>query len=128
MNIDSGVFQNACPIRMSYVFNKCGISIPKGGRYAVVSGNDKKQYMYRVNDMINYLEDVFGKPDLTVKYPKQTDFNCRKGIIVFSASGWSNARGHVTLLNRNICSDACHLINSENGRFTPEKGFFWSLI
>ena len=124
MNIDSGVFQNACPIRMSYVLNKCGISIPKGGRYAVVSGNDKKQYMYRVNDMINYLEYIFGKPDLTIKSPKQTDFNGRKGIIVFSGSGWSNARGHVTFWNGSICSDACHFMNSENGSFTPEKGFF----
>jgi hypothetical protein len=31
INIDSGVFQNACPIRIIYVLNKCGILIPKGG-------------------------------------------------------------------------------------------------
>ncbi|MCG6201201.1 type VI secretion system amidase effector protein Tae4 [Psychromonas antarctica] len=127
INIDSGVFQNACPIRMSYVLNKCGILIPNGGKYAVVSGNDKKQYMYRVNDMILYLEDTFGKPDLIINSPKQTDFNDKKGIVVFSGSGWSNAGGHVTLWNGNICSDSCHFMNSENGSFTPEKGLFWSL-
>lgn len=128
INIDSGVFQNACPIRMSYVLNKTGILIPSGKKYAVVSGKDKNQYMYRVNDMISYLEEVFGKPDVTIKSPKESDFKGKKGIIVFSGSGWSNARGHVTLWDGSICSDACHFMFSpENGPFVPEKGFLWSL-
>jgi len=38
-NIASGVFQNACPIRMSYVLNYTGVPIPRTG-YAVVSGAD----------------------------------------------------------------------------------------
>ena len=128
INIDSGVFQNACPIRMSYVLNKCGIFNPKSSKYAVVSGKDKKQYMYRVNDMIPYLETIFGKPDITIKSPKRTNCTGKKGIIVFSRSGWSNARGHVTLWNGNICSDACHFMGSdENGTFIPEKAYLWVL-
>ncbi len=129
INIDSGVFQNACPIRMSYVLNKCGVSVPRGKKYAVVSGKDKKQYMYRVNDMIGYLEEIFGKPDMTIRSPKFSDFSGKKGIIVFSGSGWSNARGHVTLWNGVACSDTCHFMSSpENGPFVPEKGYLWSLI
>ncbi|MEJ2682447.1 MAG: type VI secretion system amidase effector protein Tae4 [Gammaproteobacteria bacterium] len=128
MNTDSGVFQNACPIRMSYVLNKCGISVPAGTKYAVVSGKDKKQYMYRVNDMIRYLEEIFGKPDTSIKSPKNSDFRGEKGIIVFSGSGWLNARGHVTLWNGVICSDACHFMGSdENGTFVPHVAHLWSL-
>lgn len=113
---------------MSYVLNKCGVNVPSGKKYAVVSGADKKQYMYRVNDMIEYLEEVFGKPDITINSPKNSDFTGAKGIIVFSGSGWSNARGHVTLWNGAICSDACHFMaSSDNGTFIPEKGYLWSL-
>ena len=129
INIESGIFQNACPIRMSYVLNRCGILIPKGKKYAVVSGKDSKQYMYRVNDMISYLQEVLGAPDITIKPPKQSDFAGKKGIIVFSGSGWSNARGHVTLWNGLVCSDACHFMSSpDNGSFVPEKGYLWSLM
>lgn len=128
-NIDSGIFQNACPIRMSYVLNSCGILIPKGKKYATVSGQDKLQYMFRVNDMISYLEEIFGKPEMIVKSPKEKDFNTKKGIIVFSGSGWSNARGHVTLWNGITCSDACHFMFSpENGTFVPEIGYLWELV
>lgn len=127
-NIESGVFQNACPIRMSYSLNKVGILIPSGKKFAVVSGADKKQYMYRVNDMIQFLEETLGKPDVTIKSPKESDFKGKKGIIVFSGSGWANARGHVTLWDGAVCSDACHFMASpENGSFIPEKGFLWSL-
>ena len=128
INIVSGVFQNACPIRMSYVFNKCGIFIPVGKKYAVVSGRDNKLYMYRVKDIIRFLEDSFGTPDLTINSPKLSDFKGKKGIIVFSGSGWTNARGHVTLWNGIICSDACHFMGSdENGTFIPEVAYLWSL-
>ena len=127
-NIESGVFQNACPIRMSYALNKVGILIPSGKKFAVVSGADKKQYMYRVNDMIQFLEETLGKPDITIKSPKESDFKGKRGIIVFSGSGWSNARGHVTLWDGATCSDACHFMASpENGNFIPEKGFLWGL-
>jgi hypothetical protein len=61
-NIASGTFQNACPIRMSYVLNYTGVAIPRTG-YAVVSGSDSKWYMYRVNDMMLFLEKTFGAAD-----------------------------------------------------------------
>ncbi len=126
-NIDSGIFQNACPIRMSYVLNKSGINISRG-KYAMVSGEDKKQYMYRVNDMIRFLNETFGVPDLEVKQPRMLDFQNKKGIIVFTGSGWSNARGHITLWNGVVCSDACHFMGSpDNGPFVPEKAYLWSL-
>ena len=126
-NIASGIFQNACPIRMSYVLNYTGVPIPRTG-YAVVSGADSKWYMYRVNDMMSFLETAFGVADKTAKSPKTTDFSGLKGLIVVKGSGWSNARGHVTLWNGTTCSDTCHLLaDPDNGSFTPEVASLWSL-
>ncbi|EBP8896391.1 hypothetical protein ABG12_24800, partial [Salmonella enterica] len=96
--------------------------------YAKVSGADNKFYIYRVNDMIDYLTHTMGKPDLIVNNPKQSDFIGKKGIIVVKGHGWSNARGHVTLWNGSICSDQCHLLNDpDNGPFVPEVGTLWIL-
>lgn len=69
-NITGGYFQNACPIRMSYVLNATGFPIARNSPYAKVSGADNKFYIYRVNDMIDYLTHTMGKPDLIVNNPK----------------------------------------------------------
>jgi hypothetical protein len=42
VNINSGDFKNACPIRMSYVLNKMGFPIQYSRAYVMVSGQDKK--------------------------------------------------------------------------------------
>ncbi|MEX8812297.1 T6SS effector amidase Tae4 family protein, partial [Salmonella enterica] len=73
-NITGSYFQNACPIRMSYVLNATGFPIARNSPYAKVSGADNKFYIYRVNDMIDYLTHTMGKPDLIVNNPKQSDF------------------------------------------------------
>lgn len=126
-NIKSGIFQNACPIRMSYVLNYTGVPIPLS-TYAVVSGADRKWYMYRVNDMMTFLEKTFGAPDKTSKAPKPADFAGLKGLMVVKGNGWANARGHVTLWNGVTCSDSCHLLaDPDNGSFTPEVAALWSL-
>jgi len=126
-NIKSGDFQNACPIRMSYVLNYTGVPIPRTG-YAVVSGADGKWYMYRVNDMMTFLEKTFGVADKSARAPKTSDFAGLKGLIVVKGSGWLNARGHVTLWNGVACSDTCHLMSDpDNGTFTPEIASLWSL-
>jgi hypothetical protein len=44
-NISKGIFENACPIRMSYVLNYTGVRIPQTG-YHVVSGADGRWYMW----------------------------------------------------------------------------------
>lgn len=126
--IDKGRFQNACPIRMSYVLNHTGFPIPKSGRYSSVSGADRRWYLYKVPDMMTYLEQTFGKPDKTVKSPKPSDFTGMKGIIVVKGHGWNNAVGHVTLWNGTTCSDTCHLMaDPDNGTFTPDTASIWVL-
>ncbi len=111
-NIEMGLkdpkagFKNACAIRMSYSLNNSGFSIPSG-TWKTVSGSDKKQYIYRVSDLIKFLKQRFGRPDKTVKNPKRSDFAGMKGILVFGVR-WSDATGHATLWDGNTCSDHCH--------------------
>lgn len=113
---------------MSYVLNTTGFPITKGSNYETVSGSDKRLYLFRVNEMMDYLGRVFGKPDKTVRAPKADDFNGLKGIIVVKGHGWANATGHVTLWDGARCSDACHLMRApENGAFIPEVASLWIL-
>jgi len=127
-NIASGIFQNACPIRMSYVLNNTGFPIQRGNGYETVTGKDNKNYIFRVNDIMDHLAKVLGQPDKTVKSPKTSNFNNIKGIIVVKGHGWSNAKGHVTLWNGVSCSDTCHLMSDpDNGSFSPETASVWKL-
>ena len=128
IELSAGGFENACPIRMSYVLNMAGFPIQKCSKYAMVSGAGNYQYIYRVGDMMNYLEQMFGKPDKTVKLPKPSDFAAMKGIIVVKGHGWGNAEGHVTLGDGIKCSDSCHLmLGPDNGTFVPEIASIWIL-
>lgn len=127
-NIDANIFENACPIRMSYVLNETGFPITKNGTYEAVSGANKRLYLFRVNDMLDYLARAFGKPDKTVKSPQPADFANMKGILVVKGRGWKNAKGHVTLWNGTGCADTCHLLyDPDNGTFVPEMASLWIL-
>ena len=126
-NISAGIFQNACPIRMSYVLNYTGIPVPSAG-YHVVSGADKRWYMYRVPEMMAFLQQSFGTPDHSAANPKPKDFAGHKGVIVVKGRGWSNAVGHVTLWDGTTCSDSCHLTSDpDNGPFVPDTAALWVL-
>ena len=111
-NIEMGLkdpkagFTNGCGIRMSYSLIQAGVNIPKG-IWKTVSGSDRNQYIYRVADLLKFLNQVFGKPDKTVRNPRPSDFAGMKGILVFGVQ-WSDATGHATLWDGNTCSDHCH--------------------
>lgn len=111
-NIELGVkdplhgFTNACAIRMSYSLNYSGVIVHRGS-WKTVSGADRMWYIYRVSDLLGFLEFSFGKPDKTVKNPRPNDFIGKKGILIFKVN-WSDASGHATLWNGNNCSDHCY--------------------
>ncbi|WP_225318659.1 type VI secretion system amidase effector protein Tae4 [Cellvibrio sp. KY-GH-1] len=111
-NIDLGVqdprlgFTNECALRMSYSLNYSGISIPRGS-WNTVSGGDNKWYIFRVRDIVSFLNNSFGKPDKTIETPKPKDFSALKGILVFNVN-WSDATGHATLWDGSTCSDHCY--------------------
>ncbi len=104
-------FNNACAICMSYSLNYSGIVITHG-LWKTVSGADKKQYIYRVTDLLIFLTQTFGKPDKTILNPKPSDFSGVKGILIFNVQGWNNASGHATLWDGNLCSDHCYFPNA----------------
>jgi hypothetical protein len=128
LDAKDGGWTNACPLRMSYVLNMTGSPIQKSGAFKSVTGTDGRQYIFRVPEMMGYLERTFGKPDKTVKSPSQVDFKGMKGIIVVRGHGWANAVGHVTLWNGASCSDSCHLMSDpDNGPFVPDVASIWVL-
>jgi len=124
-NIDSGIFKNACAIRMSYVLNTTGYPIVKQSGLKFVSGADKRQYMYRVTDMLRYLTQQFGTADKVINAPGTKDLSGMKGILLVEGQGWGDATGHVTLWNGSICADDCYLRRS--GSFTPGTAYLWVL-
>jgi hypothetical protein len=125
----AGGFENACPIRMSYVLNQTGFPISKSHHYAMVSGGDHRRYIYRVTDMIRYLTKHFGKPDKLKTAPlNSADFANMKGIVVFTGHGSDNASGHITLWDGNVCSDACHFYPSSDSHLIPESAMIWVLL
>lgn len=115
-NIDSGVFENACAIRMSYVLNSIGIPIVAGSTDAV-SGSDGRRYIFRVKDLFSFLQTRLGKPDLVVSHPSAAALQGRKGIIVFEVSGWTNASGHATLWDGTQCPDRCYFVQAHRVNF-----------
>src|SRR5690606_5069184 len=82
VNIDAGIFTNACAIRMSYVLNQAGFPV-QGNAGATSSGANGAKYLYRVKDLVPYLESLFGKPDHVRQNPTPTMFAGKKGILVF---------------------------------------------
>lgn len=55
-------WNNTCAVRMSYILNQSGLIIP-AFRGQTVSGADKRQYFFRVNDLIRFLTSKWGKPE-----------------------------------------------------------------
>ncbi|GHT13521.1 hypothetical protein FACS189426_18550 [Bacteroidia bacterium] len=94
-NIKNGSFQNACAIRLSYALNKVGISITsKDG--AVSSGKDGKKYLYRVNEVENFIKSNLYYTEI-LSGTNSSDFKEKQGIIIFRKCGWGDASGHIDL-------------------------------
>jgi hypothetical protein len=91
---------------MSYALNHAGAPIARGA-WSTVSGGDGSWYIFRVRDIVTYLQSSFGKADKTVRSPKPGDFAGMKGILVFNVN-WQDASGHVTLWDGSVCSDHCY--------------------
>ena len=59
-------FANSCAVRVSRSLNYGGAPIGYIPPNLTVSGNDKRWYIYRVAELINYLKKTFGEPDIVV--------------------------------------------------------------
>ncbi|MEQ7922615.1 type VI secretion system amidase effector protein Tae4 [Xanthomonas sp. WHRI 1810A] len=117
---------NTCAVRMSYILNQAGLVIPPVlGQ--TVSGADKRQYFFRVKNLIDFLQRQWGKPEV-VSYPPPDGgkFADKKGVILFEVSGWSDAQGHATLFDGRICYDQCYF-NEPEASYRTDRAYFWSL-
>jgi biotin carboxyl carrier protein len=125
---EQGKWTNACAVRMSLILNNTGFPI-KQGKYPTVSGKMGGFYIYRLNDLISYLKDIFGEPDIVVnRIPTPDDFSLMKGILIVTGNGGGDASGHATLWNGSTCPDACRLAGDErNETFKPTKAVLWVL-
>ncbi len=119
-------WNNTCAVRMSYILNQAGLIIPRI-QGQTVSGADKRQYFFRVGNLIRFLEQRWGKAEI-VKYPPTGGGSLagKKGIILFEVSGWSDAQGHATLFNGNTCYDHCYF-NEPGANYRTDRANFWSL-
>lgn len=95
-NIESGKFKNGCAIRLSYAFYYAGLRISHADG-AVSSGADKRWYLYRVSDIVKFVQKNIGGVSLSGS--SALDFKGKKGIIIFSGCHWSDATGHIDLFN-----------------------------
>lgn len=116
---EQGAFQNACAIRMSYVLNKSGVKVPfMAGK--TVSGGKGNWYLYKVRDLIDFLYNKFGDPDVIIENPTISKFKDHKGIPVFDVDQWTDATGHATIWSGIHCSDKCYFPISK-------KAYLWTL-
>ena len=118
---------NTCAVRMSYILNYSGLKIPPV-RGQTVSGADHRQYFFRVSDLIKFLTEKWGHPDLIAPHPQPDNGALRgkRGIILFEVSGWHDAKGHATLWDGTICYDHCYFYEP-NIAYTTDRANFWSL-
>jgi len=129
-------FENSCALRLSYAFNKGVFTIPSKVNIFPNPkdiqrwrGGDNKAYIFRVNDMIRWVQKEFGNPDIEIDtYGKDVSNQLagKKGIIIFTVKGWSNATGHVTLWDGSTCGDHCYFTHANSTAITI-KVQLWEL-
>ena len=122
-------YANACALRLSRAFNYGGLTITSSATGYKVKGGDGKSYLLRVKDMIAFVKANFGAPDKKVVpkgLDKTHDFIGKRGVLIFTVSGWGDASGHVTLWNGGDCGDHCYFIHDQPDVSTSEI-LFWEL-
>jgi len=118
------VWINTCAVRMSYILNSSGVQIPPlQGK--TEQGSAGLNYFYRVRDIISFLQSQWG-PSETIPYPLAQTLVSRKGIILFTVQGWSNASGHATLFDGSTCYDHCYFYEPE-AAYRTSRANFWAL-
>lgn len=120
-------WENTCAVRMSYILNQAGLKIPvTPGK--TVTGGDGRQYFFRVEAVIEFLQKTWGPPDLIAPYPASGSvLGGKQGIILFSVTGWTNAKGHATLWNGHDCYDHCYFDVPDDPRIHTTRASFWRL-
>jgi hypothetical protein len=122
-----GGWANTCAVRMSYILNQTGVHIPPVA-HQTVRGADRRSYFYPVKDLVKFLKQIWGDPDLMEPYPPSGGGALlgRKGIVLFEVAGWGDASGHATLWDGSLCYDHCYF-NEPTASYTTQRANFWAL-
>lgn len=120
-------YANACALRMSRAFNYGGYKVPRGNIIKNkdiyrVRGNDGFPYILRVNEMIDFLEYNWGKPDLVMARGEDGKMSGKKGLIIVEVQGWNDARGHVVLWDGKETSDGSDYQRLDSHSWTVSTG------
>lgn len=124
-------YGNACAIRLSRAFNYSGLEIKSGNVDSGyrVKGGDGKAYFVRVKHICEFIKKHLGEADLTISgggdNAKKQLFD-KKGILIFSITGWRDASGHATLWDGSGCGDSCYFEHNDS-RVKTTQIEFWEL-
>lgn len=119
-------WRNTCAVRMSYILNQSGLTIPaESGK--TKQGSDHRNYFYRVKDVITFLKSRWGAPEVAA-YPPSDGGSLagKRGVILFEVQGWSDASGHATLFDGTTCHDHCYF-NEPGVTYRTTQADFWAL-
>lgn len=119
-------WRNTCAVRMSYILNQSGVTIPPVP-VKTKKGADHRNYFYRVKDVIAFLKAQWGNPEV-VAYPPPGGGAVagQKGVILFEVQGWGDAAGHATLFDGAACYDHCYF-NEPGATYRTSQANFWAL-
>lgn len=120
---DTHRWKNFCTVRISYALNQAGFRLP----YIVnqtSSGRDteegKKWHFFRVNELGEYLSQIWGSADISVVGPVGSltldKIRGNQGILLFNMPGGSGWTGHATLWDgRYTRDDTAHYAADADG-------------
>lgn len=135
-NIDTPGFGpngNTCASRLSVAFNAGGAPINRAvaanANAATIGTASGARIIYRVRDFRNYLIAALGRPTIDSASPYDDAFSTKKGIIAFTVEGWTDASGHIALIDRGVYREPSHdnYAAFTRGQARTVKGEFWEL-
>ena len=103
IEMGTGQWKNFCVVRISYALNQAGSLIPFVAKQTS-SGADGTWHFFRIPDLEDYLNGLWGAPDIIISGKRGTlnltPLAGRKGILHMDTLGaWRDATGHMTLWN-----------------------------
>lgn len=122
---------NTCAARMSVALKAGGVMITSGAGITTLGTADGSRIIFRVREMRIFLERLLGKPERDVTLPFDSDFAARRGIISFGVEGWSDATGHIALIDkgvyREVSDNYATLTAGPGGGARTVVGEFWEI-
>ncbi|MET2947695.1 T6SS effector amidase Tae4 family protein [Vibrio owensii] len=86
----------------------------------IVFGEQGNWYIYRVKDLINFLYQKFGEPELVFQNPNGNKLSEYKGILVVDVDTWLNVSDHASIWTGSRCADSCYFPYAK-------KAYLWDL-